>query len=90
MWKTHFHLNHNNGTTKTDVIRIKREIPQGDSFSPLLFCILNKTEYGYKIFNRVICHLFYKDNLKIYALTNVPRQRLLEANLKVDHLSPLT
>lgn len=62
MWKTHIAFNQNNDMSKSVVIIIKRRILQGDSLSPLLFCMalippskeLNKTEYAYKIFNRAM------------------------------------
>ena len=58
-WQTRLLLSHNNGTLKSDSIKIKRGIFQGDSLSPLLFCLaliplsneLNNTGYGYKIFD---------------------------------------
>ena len=57
LWNTNFRLTHANGTTKTDSLRIKCRIFQGDSLSPLLFCIsliplsleLNNAGYGYQI-----------------------------------------
>ena len=59
----------------SDNINIKRGIFQGDSLSPLLFCIsliplsleLNSLGYGYKIRTERITHLFYMDDLKLYA-----------------------
>lgn len=75
MWKTHLPFNQNNGINKSVVIIIKRRILQGDSLSPLLFCLalippskeLKKTEYAYKIFNRAICYLFCMVDLKMFA-----------------------
>lgn len=85
MWKTLVHLNHNNGVSKSDVLRIKRGISQGDFHSPLLFCMtlvplsneLYKSEYGCRSFNRVICHLFYMDHLKIFAKNDQELEGLL-------------
>ena len=54
---------------------INSEIFQGDSLSPLPFCLaltplsygLNDMEYGYKIREEKINHLFYMGNLKFYG-----------------------
>jgi len=84
-WKTRFLLSHNEGLSKSDFIQIKRGIFQGDSLSPLLFCMaliplsneLNNTQYGYKIYNKVINHLFYMDDLKLYAKDDQDLEGLL-------------
>ena len=59
----------------SDNINIKRGIFQGDSLSPLLFCIslitlsleLNSSVYGYKIQTEQITHLFYIADLKLHT-----------------------
>ena len=74
-WKTQLILTHESNTLTTDNIIIKRGIFQGDSLSPLLFCIsliplsleLNSLGYGYKIRTEWITHLLYIDDLKLYA-----------------------
>ena len=84
-WKTRLLLSHNEGLSKSDFIQIKRGIFQGDSLSPLLFCMaliplsneLNNTQYGYKIYNKVINHLFYMDDLKLYAKDDQDLEGLL-------------
>ena len=56
-------------------MKIKSGIYQGDSLSPLVFCLalaplsslLNKSGYGYNIPQGTISHLFYMDYLKTYA-----------------------
>ena len=56
-------------------ININSGIFQGDSLSPILFCVtliplsklLNNTGYGYKIYDDIINHLFYMDDLKLFA-----------------------
>ena len=68
---------YNDGCIRTDQIRIKRGIFQGDSLSPLLFCLalvpltseLATSGYGYKISNTraPISNLFYMDDLKLYS-----------------------
>ena len=55
------------------------------TLSPLLFCLvliplsqlLNDTGYGYRIENRKINHLFYMDDLKIYAKDDTELEKLL-------------
>ena len=76
-WKTTMKLSYNDGCITTDQIKIKRGIFQGDSFSPLLFCLalvpltseLATSGYGYKILNTnaPISNLFYMDDLKLYS-----------------------
>ena len=84
-WKTRLFLSHQNGTIETDFIDIKRGIFQGDSLSPLLFCIsliplsneLNNSGSGYNIFHQNISHLFYMDDLKLFAKTDQQLEGLL-------------
>ena len=84
-WQTRFLLSHNNGTLKSDPIKIKRGIFKGDCLSPLLFCFtliplsneLNNTVYGYKIFDRTINHLFYMGDLKLFAKNDQDLEGLL-------------
>ena len=74
-WKTTLTLNHDKGSISSREIKISSGIFQGDSVSPLLFCIalaplsslLKESNYGYKISNTIIIHLFYMDDLKTYA-----------------------
>ena len=67
------------GVLETGPIRIKREIFQGDSLSPLLFTMsLNhlsqecqKTGYEYQLDEQTkINHLFYVDDLKLYGTSD--------------------
>ena len=75
LWKTNLLLTHENGTLRSNKIDIDCGIFQGDSLSPLIFClalaplstILIGTGYGYKIQNRFISHLFYMGDLKLFA-----------------------
>ena len=43
LWNTSLRLTHENGMTNTENLRIKCGIFQGDSLSPLLFCISSFT-----------------------------------------------
>lgn len=67
-------------TVITDTIRIRRGIYQGDSLSPLLFCVamnplssvLNRTQAGARVCGNWaescrVTHLLYMDDIKLYA-----------------------
>ena len=67
------------GVLETGPIRIKREIFQGVSLSPLLFIMslnplskeLQKTGYEYQLDEQTkINHLFYVDDLKLYGTSD--------------------
>ena len=85
-WKTNLILSHENGTLRSNPIDVKCGIFQGDSLSPLIFClalaplsqILNDTGYGYKIHNRNINHLFYMDDLKLFAKNDNELEGMLQ------------
>lgn len=76
-------------TVETDHIYIRRGIFQGDSLSPLLFClainplsqILNKYDTkGYRLKDRTtVNHLLYMDDLKVYAKTKEGLKVLLDS-----------
>ena len=63
-WKTNLYLNHSQGSNICKNIKIKCGIFQGDSLSPLLFCLalvplsyeLNNTGYGYNIYGEKIIY----------------------------------
>ena len=84
-WNTCLFLSHENGTSESNPINIKRGIFQGDSLSPLLFCMsliplsneLNNSNAGYQIYDRVINHLFYMDDLKLFAKNDQQLEGLL-------------
>ena len=85
LWGTTVFLNSTKETIKSDRIDINCGIFQGDSLSPLLFCLalipltseLNQTSYGYKIGESKINHLFYMDDLKLYAKDDKELEGLL-------------
>ena len=74
-WKTNLYLNHSQGGTIWENIKIKSGIFQGDSLSPLHFFLallllsyeLNNMGYGYNIYGEKINNLFYMDDLKLYG-----------------------
>ena len=75
----------NNKDTITSSINIKRGIFQGDSLSPLLFCLslaplssmLSNTKCGYEIYRKKVNHLFYIDDLKLFARNDGQLEGLL-------------
>ena len=87
LWEKNLHLSHSNGTLTSSGMQINCGIFQGDSLSPLLFCLaliplsqlLNDTGYGYRIENRKINHLFYIDDLKIFVKDDTELEKLLDA-----------
>ena len=79
-WKTRLLLKHEKGEIVLKDVKIKRGIFQGDSLSPLLFCLsidplsrmLNSKDNGYNMNARgqepqKVGHLLYMDDLKLYA-----------------------
>ena len=84
-WKTSLNLNHAGGSLTSILIDIRSGIFQGDSLSPLLFCIalappsnlLNSSSYAYKIQEGKFNHLFYMDDLKTYANDDNEQKGLL-------------
>ena len=85
LWNTNLFLNHTKASMKSDKIDINCEIFQGDSLSPLLFYLsfipftneLNNTKYGYEIYGKTINHMFYMDDLKLYAKNDKELEGLL-------------
>ena len=86
LWSTNLFLNHTKGSMKSDKININCGIFQGDSLSPLSFCLslipltneLNNTKYGYENYEKAINHLFYMhDDLKLYAKNDKELEGLL-------------
>ncbi|XP_075170249.1 uncharacterized protein LOC142242567 [Haematobia irritans] len=88
-WQTTLHIRQGNVNTTSKPISITRGIYQGDSLSPLLFCLglnplsllLVKSQYGYKLNSRdqhKISHCFYMDDLKLYASTKQNLKNMLK------------
>ena len=82
-WKTDITLQHESGSISLPDVKIQRGIYQGDSLSPLLFCltidplskILKSKNIGYNLgkvrgegtAQELISHLLFMDDLKLYA-----------------------
>ena len=74
-WKTNVHLHSKEGRISTDTIFFRRGIFQGDSLSPLLFCLaltpisrlLRRNKVGYTIEKMKVNNLLYIDDLKVFA-----------------------
>ena len=82
-WKTDITLQHENGSITLPDVKIQRGIYQGDSLSPLLFCMtidplskmLKSKNIGYNLGKvrgerteiELISHLLFMDDLKLYA-----------------------
>lgn len=90
-WKTRLQINTTQGVFTTEQIHIRRGIFQGDSLSPLWFClalnplskILNNTAYGFILNKKTpqaycINHLLYMDDIKYYAATELQLRTLLQ------------
>lgn len=86
-WRTTLLLTTDTTSLQSDIIRIKRGIYQGDSLSPLLFCIamaplsrlLNSLKVGYEIkdTNSCISHLIYMDDLKLTCRSKVQMSQMM-------------
>ena len=85
-WKTTLISNHSEGTLYSRQISINSGIFQGDSLSPLLFCmalaplssLLNNTSYGYTTSTSTINRLFYDmDDLKTIGKNDQEQTSLL-------------
>ncbi|XP_047539184.1 uncharacterized protein LOC125072598 [Vanessa atalanta] len=88
-WKTTLHLNYGQNTIVTRQIQIKKGIYQGDSLSPLWFCLalnplshlLHRCRVGYplkSIEETIISHLIYMDDIKLYAKSDKDMKKLIE------------
>ena len=87
-WKTHMCLHAENKLIETEDIKIQCEIFQGDSLSPLLFCIcliplteqLNRLNTGYEEYTTKtkISHSLYMDDLKLIAKLEEELQKQIQ------------
>uniref|UniRef100_H3AB33 Reverse transcriptase domain-containing protein n=1 Tax=Latimeria chalumnae TaxID=7897 RepID=H3AB33_LATCH len=88
-WRTRLHVNVSGQRYQTQSVRIERGIFQGDSLSPLWFCLalnpvskmLRNSGYGYSLGRRptvLVSHLFYMDDLKLYTKYSDQLQSILE------------
>jgi uncharacterized ubiquitin-like protein YukD len=87
-WKTRMRLHAENKLIETEDIKIQCGIFQGDSLSPLLFCIclpplteqLNKLNTGYEehTIKTKISHLLYVDDLKLIAKSEEELQKQIQ------------
>ncbi|XP_047478488.1 uncharacterized protein LOC125031649 [Penaeus chinensis] len=68
-WNTEMQLYHSGGCIKTGRIAIKRGIFQGDSLSPLLFCLSLVPLTNMYVVHKEhrVSHLLYMDDLKLFA-----------------------
>ena len=99
-WKTNITLNHSEGQIVVPDVKIQRGIFQGDSLSPLLFClaidplskILKDHDIGYdlnkgrpKKERKRLNHLLFMDDLKLYAETDQKLSQLIEEVYKFSN-----
>jgi hypothetical protein len=74
-WSTKLQLKTSQELMQSRIIKINRGIFQGDSMSPLIFCLalipltheINRSKCGYQVYGteRKIYHLLYVDDLKL-------------------------
>ncbi|XP_050679442.1 uncharacterized protein LOC126975555 [Leptidea sinapis] len=89
-WKTTLYLNTNQNTITTREIAIRKGIYQGDSLSPLWFCLalnplshlLRDCRAGYRlkhdIQETIVSHLIYMDDIKLYGKTEMEMKKLID------------
>ena len=93
-WQTTLTLNHENGEITIPDVKIQRGIYQGDSLSPLLFCltidpltkVLKKQNIGYDLgqvrgknkMRSIVCLLLFMDDLKLYADSDANLNKLVQ------------
>ena len=93
-WKKRMCLHTENKLIEAEDIKIQCGIFQGDSLSPLLFCIcliplteqLNRLNTGYEEYTTKtkISHLLYMDDLKLIAKSSEEELQKLQKQLKTS------
>ncbi|CAI9715280.1 Hypothetical predicted protein [Octopus vulgaris] len=84
-WRTTLTLNSDDESLNAGDVKISCGIFQGDSLSPLLFCLaviplsklLIDAQYGYKMLDENINHIIYMDGLKLFAKNDQQLKGLL-------------
>lgn len=96
-WKTVFQLRRGKKTVDSGPITFRRGVYQGDSLSPLLFClsliplqdILDKETEGITLISNTdrvkITHQLYMDDLKIYAASDAALDKAICKVNEVSH-----
>lgn len=90
MWSTSLHVTDGATVLRSRTLSIRRGIFQGDTFSPLWFCLamnplsraLNRCSYGYQLksgtTSTTVTHTFYMDDLKLFAESTEKLRHLLQ------------
>ncbi|KAL0812006.1 hypothetical protein ABMA28_009402 [Loxostege sticticalis] len=90
-WRTTLLLTCDQSTILTEEIPIENGIFQGDSLSPLWFCLalnplsnlLNNSENGYNLTSTVsVSHLMYMDDIKLFSKTERAMKNLIDITKK--------
>ncbi|XP_055543144.1 uncharacterized protein LOC129728715 [Wyeomyia smithii] len=88
-WNTSLHVTDGATVLRSRTLNIRRGIFQGDTLSPLWFCLapnplsraLNRCSYGYQLksgtTSTTVTHTFYMDDLKLFAETKEKLQLIL-------------
>lgn len=94
LWRTRFEIRDGAASRTTDPVYFQRGVFQGDSLSPLLFCISLlplsvelRNARGYQVGppnrrNTKVTHLFYMDDLKLYSSSEPQLRSTLDTVLE--------
>jgi hypothetical protein len=93
-WNTKLQLKTNQELMQSKPITINRGILQGNSLSPVFFCIalisltheLNRSEYRVHVSNRKISHLRYVDDLKLIGKNEELRDEIRIATTFINDI----